>query len=114
MRKGFKAGIAIFGLSVCATAAAEYVGLDVGMVTRMRTYTSIGNGDVVLWVQNLPPGCDGFWFRTTEPNGKEMFAQVLAAQKTQSSLYFTGHTDNVWPGSNSIFCKIYSIDTFPN
>jgi hypothetical protein len=99
-------------MGASATALAAYVQAEVGLVTRMRTYNAYGTGDVVLWVQNAPPGCDGFWFRTTEPNGKEMFAQILAAQKTQSSMYITGYSDQAWPGTASVFCKIYSLDTY--
>jgi hypothetical protein len=108
------AALAVVLMGTSVTAFAAYVQAEVGLVTRMRTYNSYGTGDVVLWVQNAPSGCDGFWFRTTEPNGKEMFAQILASQKSQSSLYFTGYSDQAWPGSASVFCKIYSIDTYSN
>lgn len=114
MKRLFAVAFAAIGLGICATASAAYVAIEAGLVTRMRTYNSFGSGDVVLWVQNAPSGCDGFWFRTTEPNGKEMFAQILSAQKTQSSVYITGHSESAWPGSASNFCKVYSLDTYSN
>lgn len=111
MKKGIVAALAaVIGLA-SGIAHAAYVSGDVGLVTRMRTYTGYGTGDVVVWVQNAPSGCDGFWFRTSEPNGKEMFAQILASQKTNSPMYFTGHSESPWPGSASVFCKLYSVDT---
>ena len=113
MKKGYTAAMAAILLGSSIGAFAAYISAEVGVVTRLRTYTGYGNGDVLLWVQNAPPGCDGFWFRTTEPNGKEMFAQILAAQKTNSSMYFSGFTDQVWPGSASVFCKLYTVDTYP-
>jgi hypothetical protein len=113
MKKGVTAALAAMLLGSGVSAMAAYVSGDVGLVTRLRTYTSYGNGDVVLWVQNAPSGCDGFWFRTTEANGKEMFAQILASQKTNTSMYFAGYSDQVWPGSASIFCKLYAVDSLP-
>jgi hypothetical protein len=112
VKKSVRVAFAAMGLGICASASAAFVSIEAGLVTRLRTYSSFGNGDVVIWVQNLPSGCDGFWLRTTEPNGKEMFAQLLAAQKARSPVYISGHSELVWPGSASVFCRIYSLDTY--
>jgi hypothetical protein len=101
----------LLGASFAANAAL--VQGEVGQVTRMRTYTTFGHGDVIVWVQTPPAGCDGFWFRTTELNGKEVFAQILASQKTQSPMFLSGYDDQLWTGSGSRFCKLYAIDTTP-
>jgi hypothetical protein len=115
MKKGIVAAIAVSLLGAGVSATAAYVSGDVGQVTRLRTYSTFGNGDVLVWVQTPPSGCEGFWFRTTEQNGKEMMAQMLAAQQGGSAMYFTGHTDQLWPGSTTgAFCKLYSVDSLPN
>jgi hypothetical protein len=90
---------------------AEIIQGEVGLVTRMRTYTTFGNGDVILYVQNPLAGCDGFWFRTSESNGREVFAQILVSEKTQVSLYLTAYDDQLWTGSAARFCKLYAVDT---
>ena len=113
MKKGITLVRAAMLLGASFAANAGLIQGEVGQVTRLRTYTGFGNGDVILWVQNPPAGCDGFWFRTTELNGKEIFAQVLASQKTQSSMYLIGYDDQMWNGSASHFCKLYVVDTTP-
>jgi hypothetical protein len=111
--KGYAFARVALLLGASFTANAALVQGEVGQVTRMRAYSGFGSGDVVLWVQNPPAGCDGFWFRTTELNGKEIFAQVLASQKTQSPMFLTGYDDQLWGGSGSRFCKLYAVDTTP-
>ena len=113
MKNGIAFARAAMLLGASFAANAALVQGEVGQVTRMRSYTSFGNGDVVVWVQSPPAGCDGFWFRTTEPNGREIFAQLLASQKTQLPMFLTGYDDQLWTGSGSRFCKLYAVDTTP-
>ena len=99
MKKRFAIARAALLLGASFAANAALVQGEIGQVTRMRAYSDFGNGDVVLWVQNPLAGCDGFWFRTTELNGKEFFAQILASQKTQLPMFLTADDDQIWPGS---------------
>ena len=87
-------------------ANAAVVGNNIGLIVRLGTYADYGNGDVGVWVQTPWSNCDGFWFRTTEANGKEIYAQLLSAQLAQKPMYIYAHEELLWSGTSSHFCKI--------
>jgi hypothetical protein len=105
------AKVLVFALSVIASvpAQAAYLDLNVGIVTHIYTYATFGDGDVGFRVQNPPATCVGFWFRMTDPGGKAVFAQILAAQQTQQPLRIGAYDDQLWTGSGDRWCRIASV-----
>jgi hypothetical protein len=93
------------------TVNAAVVSIEIVRVTRVQTYTDFGTNDVVVYAQPLPAGCDGFWFRTSEMDGKEIFAQLLIAQQTQQAMTFWAYDNLIWPGSTARFCKLYAVSS---
>jgi hypothetical protein len=103
--------ISLFLVLMIPVANATVVYVNVGRVTKVITYTTFGNTDVTVATQNRPPGCDGFWFRSNEPNGKEIFSQLMIAQQTQQALDVYAYDDQIWTGSASRFCRIYAVSS---
>jgi len=98
-------------LGVSLGANAGVVSFTAGRITNMLTYTTYGNGDIAIFTQFNAPGCDGVWFRTTEQNGKEIYAQLVAAQLAEKPMSMLVYDDQLWSGSASRFCRIYAIST---
>lgn len=98
--------VSMSALMLSAPATATVVQVDVGKILKLGTYADFGNGDVGVWVQTSSSTCDGFWFRTTETNGKEIYAQLLAAQLTQKPMMIYAHDELLWTATSSHFCKI--------
>ena len=112
MRKDGLLAALVFAVAAGAAsvpANATTVSINVGQIVRLQEYVTFGNGDVAVWTQTTASGCDGFWFRTTELNGKEIFAHLLAAHLAQESMNFTVYDDQLWSGTGSRFCRIYSV-----
>jgi hypothetical protein len=106
-----KIGLLLVMVLVFPVADAGTVSAQVGRITKVMTYTTFGDGDVAVWTEYQAPGCDGFWFRTTERNGKEIYAQLIAAQHTEKSVGLVAYDDQLWTGTASRFCRIYALST---
>jgi len=109
MNRVRKLGLLSILILLVPAAHAAIVSANATRITRVMAYTSFGNGDIAVWAQGLAQGCDGYWFRTTEINGKEIYAQFMVAQQTQQPLWIWADDAQIWTGTSSRFCKIYSI-----
>ena len=110
MKKNMLAGAvllltAIAGFTIPPVEAAT-LSFDVGRILKLGTYADFGNGDVGIWVEHATSTCEGFWFRTTETNGKEIYAQLLAAQMSQKPMRLYARDDLLWSATASRFCKL--------
>lgn len=79
-------------------------------ITEMYTYTEYGGGDVVFRVDVPIAGCEGgFWLRSTDAGYKTNVAAVLMAYGNKSAVRVWAHNDQLWSGSGSPTCRLYSI-----
>ena len=103
------AGVALFAPS---TADAALVGGSPnGLIKHYYSYSDFGTGDVVIWVTTPPATCPGgFWVRMTDPGAKNVVAQLLTAVATQMPLIIWGYDDQLWPGTTTPTCRIYTVD----
>jgi hypothetical protein len=98
---------AISTLSVSVPAQAAYVDANVGLVTRIFTYSTHGTGDIAISVQNPGVGCQhGYWLRMTDAGAKNIYAQILAYQLAEKPLRIGGYSDQRWTGSTGDYCRI--------
>jgi hypothetical protein len=105
----FGTGIVPFAIS---TAHAALVGGSaVGPIQHYYSYSDFGIGDVVIRVSTPPPTCPGgFWVRMTDPGAKNVVAQLLTAVAAQIPLIIWGYDDQLWPGTTTATCRLYTVD----
>jgi hypothetical protein len=91
--------------------AALVGGAPVGAVKHYYSYSDFNTGDVVIQVATPPASCPGgFWVRMTDPGAKNVVAQLLAAVTSQIPLIIWGYDDQLWPGTATVTCRIYTVD----
>jgi len=106
------AAIAASTLSLSVPAQAALVDTNVGLVTRIFTYTTFGTGDVVITVQTPGAGCQhGYWLRMTDAGAKTTYAQIIAWQLAEKPLRVGAFSDQRWAGSTGEYCRIDYIGT---
>jgi hypothetical protein len=100
----------VLGLLSPLPGFADQVTGNVGQLTELWTYSDYGAGDVVVSVQSPLPTCQhGFWLRMTDVGAKTVFAQLLAAFHTKTSLRVYAYDDQIWAGSSGRYCRIYTL-----
>jgi hypothetical protein len=102
------------GFALVATGAAHAAlvgGSPNGPIKHYYSYSDFGTGDVVIWVAAPPATCPGgFWVRMTDPGAKNVVAQLLTAVAAQIPLIIWGYDDQLWPGTTTATCRIYTVD----
>jgi hypothetical protein len=103
--------IAAAFLSFGEAHAALVGGSPAGPVKHYYSYSDFNTGDVVIVVTTPPPTCPGgFWVRMTDPGAKNVVAQLLAAVAAQMPLIIWGYDDQLWPGTTTATCRLYTLD----
>jgi hypothetical protein len=91
--------------------AALVGGSPNGPIKHYYSYSDFGTGDVVVQVTNPPATCPGgFWVRMTDPGAKNLVAQLLTAVAAQIPLIIWGYDDQLWAGTTTPTCRIYTVD----
>ena len=99
---------AVVGMS---DADAALVGSDVGPVKHYYSYSDFNTGDVVIVVTTPPSTCPGgFWVRMTDVGSKNVLAQLLAGVAAQIPMHIWGYDDQLWPGTTTATCRLYTLD----
>ncbi len=80
-------------------------------ITSVVTYSNYGDADVVIYVENSNPACDGgFWFNKSDKGYSSNLSVALAAYQAKNSVVIHGHEESLWGGtSSSKFCRVYAI-----
>jgi hypothetical protein len=101
----------LVGLLQTISANAALVGAPAGPVKHYYSYSDFNTGDVVIIVTTPPSTCPGgFWVRMTDPGAKNVVAQLLTAVTTQTPMYIWGYDDQLWSGSGTATCRLYTVD----
>ena len=109
-RKFWFAALWSAALIVAAPAAMATVQSAPVTITRYVTFSDFGGGDVVIVPSSATAGCaDGFWLRPADPGFKSLYATLMMAYATRSTVTIAGYTDSVWTGSSGTFCRVYAI-----
>jgi hypothetical protein len=88
------------------SAQAAYVDINAGLVTRIYTYSTFGNGDVAFLTQNTSASCSAFWFNLSDPGGKAIYSQLLAAKLSGQTVRIGARDDQRWSGSAGQYCRV--------
>jgi hypothetical protein len=76
-------------------------------VTEFSTFGVYGGGDVIFKVTSPASGCaSGYWLRPSDDGFKSLFASVILAKATNSTIRVAAHDDSIWLGSSSTYCRV--------
>ena len=76
-------------------------------IDTIGTYSTFGNGDVVFQLDTQTTGCEGgFWLRESDPGFNSNLSLLLSAFHADTTLSLAAHTDQLWTGSATKYCRI--------
>lgn len=84
------AGLLLLFMTNNAIASVEYS--RPGQVTRLITYNSYGDGDVVFRISEPTASCYGYWLSPTDSGFKNSLAFILSARHTNTDVAVGGIT----------------------
>ncbi|MBQ4850270.1 hypothetical protein [Pseudoalteromonas sp. MMG012] len=80
-------------------------------VKTVITYSQHGGGDVVFKISNSEISCaDGYWLKKIDPDFEANLSVLLSAYHSKSTVITGGHDVQIWTGSTSKYCLLYSIE----
>lgn len=103
--------IAICGVATKSDAAILSASQSTIASGTLYTYPNSGDGDVIfqLYTNSLSSQCTGFWLRASDPGFKGTLSALLVAKATQAPIFVTVDTSQMWSGSASPYCLVYTI-----
>ena len=104
--------LAIVPMGAVAIASAAVTASNPSTVTPGSTFTyaTFGSGDVIFQMSSSGLSqCSGFWLRGTDPGFKSLYAGLLMATTTQATITVYADPAQIWTGSGSPYCLVYSI-----
>lgn len=111
MTPRFSVLVVLAALLACGTTSASpYTGPWESKVSRASVYSEFGNGDFIFRIVDQPAACFGFWVRRSDPGAADIKAIVLAALQSGARVSIYAHTNELWSGSGSPYCRIYNVD----
>ena len=76
-------------------------------IDTLSTYSTFGNGDVVFQLDVQITECEGgFWLRESDPGFKSNLSLLLSAFHADTKLSLAAHTDQLWNGAATKYCRI--------
>lgn len=79
-------------------------------ITAIESYSEYGEGDVIFSIDNPHSSCPrGYWMKKSDPGFHANLSLLLSSFHAQSTVVVRGHDDNIWGGSITTFCHLYSI-----
>lgn len=77
----------------------------------LQTYTNWAHADVMVVLQSTSGVCKGYWFNKDDAGYQSNLSMLIAAYQANTKLQLHGHEEisSKWAGSETHFCKLYSI-----
>lgn len=103
-----------FGTRLCAILVSAVLPCSafatqketISTISRLYTYTQFGSGDIVVQLADAAPGCTGFWLSPADDGFKSVYALLLAAYHSGSTIRIAGDDAQIWTGSGDSYCKM--------
>lgn len=101
---------AMLAISSVATAASVNNALP-ARIMQMDSYTTFGNGDIGLKLDQPVGTCVGVWLKATDPGFKQNASVLLAAYMSNTNIRVWADDSLAarWTASSDPWCKIDSI-----
>lgn len=105
----FKKIIRIVALIPMAALALEPS--PVSEIKVLQTYTNWAHADVIVMLQSTSGVCKGYWFNKDDTGYQSNLSMLIAAYQASTTLQLHDHEEisAKWAGSETHFCKLYSI-----
>lgn len=101
--------LALFIVPGALAANLESSGLS--KIYTLTSFSSYGNGDVAVRLDSNGEVCtNGYYINKSDVGFDANLSMLLSAYHAGSSVIVRGHTDQLWSGSASAYCKLYSIE----
>ncbi|EAQ65509.1 hypothetical protein MED121_22597 [Marinomonas sp. MED121] len=92
--------------------AKDLVEAESTKIIKLSAYSDIGNGDILITVNNPPIGCErGFWVNGNAAGAQHTLSLLLAAKAMNAQVSINGDKDNIWSHTSAGgVCHLFNID----
>ena len=107
----FKLSVALLFIytTFASTAYSAVIGSGGISIQTYLTYGDYQNGDVIFTISPTIDTCTGVWVYHSQPGAKTIVATMLAAKLLDKKVLIYVDDSDVWPGSSSKYCKVYTM-----
>lgn len=95
------------------SSTIDYIPSGMTKISFISSYNEYGDGDIQFKIKDPISECDkGYWMNKKDPGFQANFSMLLAAFQSGTTVKIHALPHVRWPGSNSNFCKLYSIEYY--
>jgi hypothetical protein len=98
-------------LAISLPSFASVISTPTTKIVFISSYAQFGGGDVLIRGENWVAGCEGgFFLVKSDPGFSANLSLALSAYHAKTPVVMHGHTEIIWAGSTTKFCKLYGIE----